>query len=122
MRASRPARPHDYSAQLIIATFDKWQDLSSALEPIRAEEGCCFRAVLNARNDLPEDPRQREAVNEIAELEYNASKQRMAASEERSPAPWRRHSARSALALQGEKGRQDLLPQRSSNRSERWIS
>jgi hypothetical protein len=81
MRASRPARLHDYSAQLIIAAFDRWQDLSSALEPIRAEEGCCFPAVLHARKDLPEDLGLREAVNEIAELEYNASGQRIAAVE-----------------------------------------
>jgi hypothetical protein len=46
--------------------IDRWQDLSSALESIRAKEGCCFRAVLHARKDLPENPRLREAVNEIA--------------------------------------------------------
>ena len=79
MRASGPARLHDYSAQLIIAAFDTWQDLRSALELIRAEKGCCFRAVLHARKDLPEDQALLDAVNEIAELECTASKQRIAA-------------------------------------------
>ena len=81
MRATHPPRPHDYRAQVIIAAFDRWQDLSSALELIRAKEGCCFRAVLHARKDLPEDSGLREAVNEIAELEYDASGQRIAAGE-----------------------------------------
>jgi hypothetical protein len=81
MRALYPVRPHDYSAQLIIAAFDRWQDLSSALEPIGAKEGCCFRAVLHARKDLPEDLGLREAVNEIAELGCNASGQPIATGE-----------------------------------------
>jgi hypothetical protein len=37
--------------------------------------------VLHARKDFPEDLGLREAVNEIAELEYNASGQRIAAVE-----------------------------------------
>ena len=78
MRVSGPARLHDCSAQLIIAAFDTWQDLRSALDPIRAKEGCCFRAVLHARKDLPQDQALLDAVNEIAELECTASKQRIA--------------------------------------------
>ena len=79
MRASGTARLHDCSAQLLIAAFDTWQDLRSALELFRAEKGCCFRAVLHARKDLPKDQTLLDAVNEIAELECTASKQRIAA-------------------------------------------
>jgi hypothetical protein len=99
MRALHPVRPHDYSAQLIIAAFDRWQDLSSALEPIGAKEGCCFRAVLHARKDLPEDLGLREAVNEIAKLGCNASGQPIATGEGRSPAPWRWHSRKAHVML-----------------------
>ena len=81
MRASGPARLHDCSAQLLIAAFDTWQDLRSGLEPIRTGEGCCFRAVLHARKDLPKDQGLLDAVNEIAELDCTASKHRIAAGE-----------------------------------------
>ena len=79
MRAYGPARLDDCSAQLIIAAFDTWHDLRSALEPIRTGERCCFRAVLHARKDRPKDQALLDAVIEIAELECTASKQRIAA-------------------------------------------
>ncbi len=78
MRASHPTGLQDFRAQLIIAAFDKWQDLRSALELIGEEEGCCFRAVLHARTDLPEEPWLLEAVNEVAELEVTATRSRIA--------------------------------------------
>ena len=64
-----PARVHDYSGQLLIAAFDGWQALHSALESIQSVEGCCFKAVLHARRDLPAEPWLRESVNEIAAVE-----------------------------------------------------
>jgi hypothetical protein len=64
-----PTRVQDRSGRLLVAAFDEWPDLRSALASIRSGDGCCFRAVLHARKDLPAEPWLREWVNEIAKVE-----------------------------------------------------
>lgn len=76
MSDSPPIRVQDSSGRLLIAAFDGWQALRSALQPIRPGEMCCFKAVLHARTDVPVDSWLRECVNEVAKVEGTASTRR----------------------------------------------
>jgi hypothetical protein len=72
-------RVQDCSGRLLIAAFDGWQALRSALQSICAGEMCCFKAVLHARTDVPADSWLRECVNEVAKVEGTPSiRQRIA--------------------------------------------
>jgi hypothetical protein len=72
MSEAPPTSVQDCSGRLIIAAFDGWQALRSALQPIHPGEMCCFKAVLHARTDVPRDSWLRECVNEVAKVDGTA--------------------------------------------------
>jgi hypothetical protein len=73
----------DCSAGLVVAAFDRWEDLRSALELIESSAGCCFRAVLHARQDAADNCWLFEVVDEVAAVD--SMRQRSCKTRERGP-------------------------------------
>jgi hypothetical protein len=93
-------RVQDCSGRLVIAAFDEWQALRSALQPVRPSEKCCFKAVLHARTDVPADSWLLEGVNEVAKVEDTAlARRRLAVGDGALAAALAREFAQGARSL-----------------------
>lgn len=100
MSNSPPTRVQDCSGRLLIAAFDEWQALRSALQPVRPSENCCFKAVLHARTDVPADLWLLECVNEVAKVEGTAlARRRLAVGDGALAAALAREFAQGARSL-----------------------
>jgi hypothetical protein len=100
MSDAPPTRVRDCSGRLLIAAFDEWQALRSAIQSIHSGEMCCFKAVLHARNDVPADPWLLECVNEVAKVESTAlARRRLAAGDGALAAALARAFAQGARSL-----------------------